>query len=44
MKNGHVGLIVVVVGAGLLYFMYKFTGAASNCSFIDAIMGKCGTS
>lgn len=44
MKNEHTIAIVVIVGAALLYFMYRFTGAASNCSFADALLGKCGAS
>lgn len=44
MKHEHTIAIVVIVGAVLLYFMYRFTGAASNCSFIDALTGKCGVS
>jgi hypothetical protein len=44
MKNEHTVGIVILVGAVLLFFMYKFTGAASNCSFADALLGKCGTS
>ena len=44
MKNEHVGLTVVIVGAVIVYFLYKWSGAASNCSFFDSILGKCGTS
>jgi len=44
MKHEHVVLTVVLVGAVLLYFTYRFTGAAGNCSFTDALMGKCGVS
>jgi hypothetical protein len=43
MKGGHV-LLIVGVGAVLLYFGYRWSGAASNCGFWDAITGKCGVS
>lgn len=43
-KNEHTTLVILGGLAVVVYLMYRFTGAASNCSFIDAITGKCGVS
>lgn len=44
MKNGHIVLLVVVGFALVLWFQYRSSGAASNCSFLDTMFGKCGSS
>jgi hypothetical protein len=44
MKHEHTAIIVVLVGGLLAYYIYKTTGAATNCSFWDTLTGACGAS
>lgn len=39
-----VGLWVILGVSVIAYYTYWVSGAASNCSFIDTLLHKCGAS